>query len=92
MIAKHEKADQQLNVIIPAGLIHFSAGFVFGKWNVWAQMNSYWYRGTDPQIITAFAEMLANASDGKSVSRVVNPDDGRRKENKQEPINLEEDF
>lgn len=92
MIAKHEKEDQKLNTVVPAGLIHFSAGFAFGKWNVWAQFNGYWYRGTDQHIDTAFAAMLGNAASNSSVSRVVNPDDGRRKENKQEAINLEEDF
>lgn len=93
MIAKHEKEDQTLEAVVPAGLIHFSAGFVFGKWNIWAQLNGYWYRGTDEHITVAFKQMLNNALDKKSVSRVVNPEDGRRKENKQQQeVNFEEDF
>lgn len=98
-MAEEEKKDDEysmLTALVPKGLVHMSFGYVFGKWNVWAQVNSYWYRGTHENITEAYTQMLGKAGAHDHVSKVVNPLDGRTKEAKrlkeENEVNFKEDF
>jgi hypothetical protein len=96
-MVEKEKEDIVLkSALIPSGLVHMSFGFVFGKWNIWAQINGYWYRGTHADVNEAYTLLLESAAKGAHISKVVNPLDGRTKEAKalkqQEEVNFKEDF